>query len=97
MAELMANADLAIGAAGATTWERCCLGVPTLMIVLAENQELIANLIEKAGAAVIIDRQELESICNKLVIGLSDLQEFSAMASQVTDGQGANRIIEWLL
>ena len=38
MAELMNNADLAIGAGGATTWERCVLGLPTLTFVLADNQ-----------------------------------------------------------
>ena len=37
MAELMANADLAIGAAGSTTWERCCLGLPMVLIVLADQ------------------------------------------------------------
>ncbi|HEX5737207.1 MAG TPA: UDP-2,4-diacetamido-2,4,6-trideoxy-beta-L-altropyranose hydrolase, partial [Hydrogenophaga sp.] len=35
MAQVMANCDLAIGAAGSTSWERCCLGVPTIMLVLA--------------------------------------------------------------
>ena len=67
------------------------------MVVLAKNQELIASLIEKAGAAVIIDRQELESICKKLVINLNGMQKISSMASQVTDGQGVNRIIERML
>ncbi|TLM66170.1 MAG: UDP-2,4-diacetamido-2,4,6-trideoxy-beta-L-altropyranose hydrolase [Deltaproteobacteria bacterium] len=38
MAELMNNADLAIGAGGATTWERCVLGLPALTFVLADNQ-----------------------------------------------------------
>lgn len=39
MAELMAMADLSIGAGGATTWERCCLGLPTLAICTADNQQ----------------------------------------------------------
>jgi UDP-2,4-diacetamido-2,4,6-trideoxy-beta-L-altropyranose hydrolase len=38
MAELMAEADLAIGAGGSATWERCCLGLPTITFCLAENQ-----------------------------------------------------------
>lgn len=38
MAELMAAADLAIGAGGTTTWERCCLGVPSIAISTADNQ-----------------------------------------------------------
>ncbi len=39
MAELMAAADLAIGAGGVATWERCCLGLPTLAICTADNQQ----------------------------------------------------------
>jgi UDP-2,4-diacetamido-2,4,6-trideoxy-beta-L-altropyranose hydrolase len=39
MAELMSTADLAIGAGGAATWERCCLGLPALVLCTAENQQ----------------------------------------------------------
>lgn len=38
MAELMASADLALGAGGTTTWERCFLGLPTIVTAIAENQ-----------------------------------------------------------
>ena len=38
---LMLDADLAIGAGGSTTWERCCLGLPTLLFVLSENQRKV--------------------------------------------------------
>ncbi len=38
MAELMNRSDLGLGAGGATMWERCFLGLPTLVMVLAENQ-----------------------------------------------------------
>jgi UDP-2,4-diacetamido-2,4,6-trideoxy-beta-L-altropyranose hydrolase/UDP-4-amino-4,6-dideoxy-N-acetyl-beta-L-altrosamine N-acetyltransferase len=43
MAEIMANSDIAIGAAGSTTWERCCLGLPTIQIVIAKNQQFLAE------------------------------------------------------
>ena len=43
MAELMAAADLAIGAGGATTWERCFLGLPSIVLVLAKNQKQAAE------------------------------------------------------
>jgi UDP-2,4-diacetamido-2,4,6-trideoxy-beta-L-altropyranose hydrolase len=41
MAHKMCNADLAIGACGTTAWERCSLGLPTLAIILADNQKLV--------------------------------------------------------
>lgn len=45
MAALMCAADLAVGAAGATTWERCCLGLPSILIETADNQRtIIKNL-----------------------------------------------------
>lgn len=50
MAELMAAADLAIGGGGSTTWERCSLGLPTITIVLAENQSKATIALEQAGA-----------------------------------------------
>jgi UDP-2,4-diacetamido-2,4,6-trideoxy-beta-L-altropyranose hydrolase len=51
MAELMAAADLAIGAGGTATWERCCLGLPSLSIVLAENQLESTAAVAAKGAA----------------------------------------------
>ena len=53
MAELMTSCDLAIGAGGSTTWERCALGVPTIQIELALNQRYISSAIQAAGVALI--------------------------------------------
>jgi UDP-2,4-diacetamido-2,4,6-trideoxy-beta-L-altropyranose hydrolase len=52
MAELMAKADLAIGAPGTATWERCYLGLPAVTLVLAENQHSNAVQVSRAGATV---------------------------------------------
>ncbi|MEW5919764.1 MAG: UDP-2,4-diacetamido-2,4,6-trideoxy-beta-L-altropyranose hydrolase [Bacillota bacterium] len=45
VAELMAQADLAIGAGGIATWERCCLGLPSITMITAENQERITSAV----------------------------------------------------
>ena len=47
MAELMASSDVAIGASGTTTWERCCMGLPTIQIVTASNQKSLADNLAK--------------------------------------------------
>ena len=50
MAELILNADLGVGAGGAATWERCCLGLPTITVVFAANQERTTVDIAEIGA-----------------------------------------------
>lgn len=52
IAELMRAADIAIGAAGASSWERCWTGLPSLALVVAANQQPIADHLADAGAAI---------------------------------------------
>lgn len=52
IADLMDTADLAIGAGGASSWERCIVGLPTVALVMADNQRIIAEELETHGAAV---------------------------------------------
>jgi UDP-2,4-diacetamido-2,4,6-trideoxy-beta-L-altropyranose hydrolase len=52
MAELMAAADLAIGAGGTSTWERCLLGLPAITLVVAENQRPVCEAMDSAGAVI---------------------------------------------
>ena len=52
MAELMASADLAIGAGGSATWERCAMGLPSIILVLADNQRKAAKDLESAGVII---------------------------------------------
>lgn len=55
MAERMCLADLSVGAVGSTSWERCCLGLPAVLVVLAENQMPAASALKRTGAAIITD------------------------------------------
>ncbi len=95
IAEIMANADLAIGAAGATTWERCCLGLPSATVVLAENQNDIAKVLAQLNATLIIEKQNLQTDIKALQC-LTDktLIILSQKSSSLVDGQGADRVIK---
>src|SRR6202043_432324 len=55
MARLTAEADIGIGAAGSSTWERCTVGLPSLMLVLAENQRAAAQALAERDAALVVD------------------------------------------
>ena len=100
MAEIMANSNLAIGAAGSTSWERCCLGLPTIMLVLADNQQVIASALEAVGAALIFDITMLEAEPLAFAQGIESvapkMREMSKTASKVTDGLGASRLSRFL-
>lgn len=98
MAELMANADLAIGAAGSTTWERCCLGLPMVLIVLADNQQVIAEaLADKNLVKVVTDMAALDEQLPRLLSELTDnYKKFSRQSAKLVDGQGAKRVAHWI-
>ena len=95
MAELMADSDLAIGAAGSTSWERCCLGLPSITVVLAENQKYIAKQLSKSGACVAIDRNDLPTAIEK-VLGTEKLRDLSLRSSVICDGKGVHRVVNFL-
>ena len=56
MAKLMLKADLAIGAAGSASWERCCLGLPCLVVAVADNQIQSAIDLSSVGASIYIGK-----------------------------------------
>jgi UDP-2,4-diacetamido-2,4,6-trideoxy-beta-L-altropyranose hydrolase len=97
MAQRMADSDLAIGAAGSTSWERCCLGLPTLLVVLADNQWLGALALKEAQAALLIGGVNDIEMKLPLAINASAshlcLQEISSATSAITDGLGVKRVL----
>jgi len=90
MAELMLDADLAIGAGGSTSWERCCLGLPTLLFVTAENQTQVALNLKKLGAVKIVKnlKEDLKEIVNNFELW----QNMSNQAQKVCDGLGVKKV-----
>ena len=104
MAQCMADSDLAIGAAGSTAWERCCLGLPTWMLVLADNQRGAALQLESAGAARTFDfgpalTTQLRGALDQLVRanGAAQLRDMGLRASALVDGIGTQRVVARLL
>jgi spore coat polysaccharide biosynthesis predicted glycosyltransferase SpsG len=100
MAERMCESDLAIGAAGTTSWERCCLGLPTLLVVLAENQWPGARALNAVGAAQLVG--EVEDIATRLphliggLAGGAKLAQMRDAACEVTEGRGIAAVLESL-
>lgn len=99
MARRMAEADIAIGAAGSTAWERCCLGLPTILLILADNQKAIARALEAQGAAInsgsTSDTEWQTRFLNafeRLLVCPSTNQRIALNAATVTQGKGAKLV-----
>jgi len=91
MAQLMANSDLAIGAAGSTAWERCCLGLPAIQYVLADNQASSAKALAKFKAAFSVENSKLlQDTLQKITP--EQLRHMSTSAASLCSGQGAVNI-----
>lgn len=99
LSELMVRADLAIGAGGASTWERCCLGLPSILVVCARNQEAIGEAMRMSGVSVVFHSDgDLAIAFKEQVVGLcSDTVRYSKMsdkAREICDGLGALRTLK---
>jgi UDP-2,4-diacetamido-2,4,6-trideoxy-beta-L-altropyranose hydrolase len=96
MAERMCLADFSIGAAGSTSWERCCLGLPTVIVFLADNQASGGKALEAAGAALTIDEPKaVRAILPAALAEVSipkNLQRMSYAATAITEGKGASSV-----
>ncbi len=98
MAGLMAKADMAIGAGGTTSWERCCLGLPTIMLEIADNQSGIAGNLHDAGAVINLGKDSdfsgaaLAEALSHLKAQPERMLEMAKKASRICDGSGIDRI-----
>lgn len=86
ISEFMDNADLAIGAGGTTTWERCFMGLPSITIVIADNQKEVTEAVANFGATINLGESNSvseETIYNEVKSLLSnpDIVENISMAA----------------
>ncbi|MEW5728900.1 MAG: UDP-2,4-diacetamido-2,4,6-trideoxy-beta-L-altropyranose hydrolase [Pseudomonadota bacterium] len=100
MAELMARADLAVGAGGVGAYERCCLGLPSLAVRVADNQNGMISMLAAAGALVDLGAAgslTAEAVAVALRGVVADSRARAAMAASaaaICDGRGAERVAE---
>jgi UDP-2,4-diacetamido-2,4,6-trideoxy-beta-L-altropyranose hydrolase len=101
IAEIMYKSDLAIGAGGSTSWERCCLGLPAIIIPIAENQIEIARSINAFGAAICIENEEnihedMYKTIKILQSNYDSLEKMSEFSLKLVDGLGTERVVKEL-
>lgn len=103
IAELMLDADLSIGAGGSTTWERCCMGLPSLVISVADNQVEISKTVDQMGAikylgdANHLTTEIFSGHISNIMNDSSTLKKISSKAHQLVDGMGCERVAERFL
>jgi spore coat polysaccharide biosynthesis predicted glycosyltransferase SpsG len=99
----MAEADIAISAAGSTCWELCLLGLPPVLLDLADNQTPVALALERQGCAIYggsarsICVSDLAALTESLLTSQEARQSMSHRLRQLVDGLGAERVVSRML
>lgn len=90
MIALMTEAGLAVGAPGTSSWERCCLGLPAVTVVVADNQRFVAKMLAQAGAVAAVESPDrIGAAVTRLLADPAALGRMSAAAAAIADGAGA--------
>ncbi len=103
MAELMCAADLAIGAGGSTTWERCCLGLPCIVIPIAKNQIGSTTDLNYRGAIMSLGGDErslpnrIQSAVMRLIENPKDVVEIAKTGIEMVPCDGVNDVTALLI
>ncbi len=98
LAALMMKADLMLGAGGTTTWERCCLGLPGLVVALSENQKEITEALAREGfhkylgEASHVGAEDWTRTLEELIENPDQVRLLSEASLRLTDGLGALRV-----
>jgi len=98
IAELMASADLALGACGTSAWERCAVFLPAIVVAVADNQREIASGLARAGAAEFagwhadVTMTDLANVLLALDSSPARVKSLSERAGVLVDGRGADRV-----
>lgn len=98
MAKLMADADLFIGGGGSTMWERCCLGLPGLIMAVASNQDAIAVGCDQVGIGIYINKSndisphQIQIEIEKMFLNQTTMINMEKKSANIVDGKGATYV-----
>jgi UDP-2,4-diacetamido-2,4,6-trideoxy-beta-L-altropyranose hydrolase len=98
-ADLAVEADFAVGAAGSSSFERACIGLPSLVVQTADNQIDLIKAFERAGAAVAASISDLDRVeefaarLNTLAEDVERLNRMSENCAALVDGRGPQRLL----
>jgi UDP-2,4-diacetamido-2,4,6-trideoxy-beta-L-altropyranose hydrolase len=103
LSELMVKADIAVGAGGATTWERCCLGLPSIVVSMADNQrsasEALAldGLIRYVGHIGDVTHEMICEQITRLIGEPKKLRDLAEKSMKLVDGNGCSKVIDVII
>ena len=102
LVDAYASHDIAVGAIGGSSWERCCLGLPTILVPIAENQKPAASKLHDAGAGILLDSSSDQfglELCNTLIrlANPEVRKQISNIAADVCDGSGGKRVVNEII
>jgi UDP-2,4-diacetamido-2,4,6-trideoxy-beta-L-altropyranose hydrolase len=94
MAELMNSQDVAVGAGGTTSWERACLGIPSIVIPLASNQINSCEKLASLHAAITMEISEIEAgLSEQYNLLIKKFRAYRRSALAICDGLGLMRVL----
>lgn len=102
MASLMAESDVAVSAGGSTCWELAFMGIPNVIVILAENQRGIASGLDEAGTAInlgwweTVTESEIAGAVESLLQEDERRLEMAGEGQELVDGWGAKRVAQCL-
>ncbi len=102
MPDLMAWADVAISASGSTTWELAFMGLPSILLILADNQQFIAEKLGNMGVFVNlgwhenVSKQDIAQVIAQLLSATEKSTQMTRRGQELVDGYGAARVVAML-
>jgi UDP-2,4-diacetamido-2,4,6-trideoxy-beta-L-altropyranose hydrolase len=99
LAHFFSRHDLQIGAGGSATWERCCMAVPSIAMVVANNQRHVLEPLRNMGVLQIAEEQagDLATQIHALIVNPEVRRSMSERSSLLVDGNGIVRVANFLI